>query len=503
MMMMMLSVLFVPYRTRFSFFNRAVSMAAIFRKSLLLSSSSRSEYNTGSIVTMMSVDAERVWQAGLLMNWLWMGPLLLIAAIAILFVEFGTPAAAALAVVVAIAIFQTYIANRIGLTRRRLVRYTDDRVKLTNEVLQGIRVLKVYNWEKPLQEKIERTRAEEVALLRQFHILKMLTLSVLFIAPSMVLYSLFTAYSSMGNHLTITKVFRGLAVVNMIRLPIALIPMAVSSATEGWVSLQRINKFMAMQEVQLLEWLDAKGSPVRAFSTTPSQTLSLETDSCTLLANPDLAKKEQIPETSSQEKTDAAGGGTVELVELLGSVRGATSLETDGNSSTNSAVWIDNASFAWLIDAEGHPNSFALQDINLNIIPGQLVAVVGAVGQGKSSLLSAIMGHMHRLQGQQRLRGNIAYVGQHPWIRNLSLRDNILFDSPYDHNRYRYALDAAQLTPDLDQLPNGDLTEIGERGINLSGGQKVHSSKTIIHGFVCLCCCLSSYIYIYMYVYIL
>ncbi|KAF9402383.1 Canalicular multispecific organic anion transporter 2, partial [Entomortierella beljakovae] len=101
-----------------------------------------------------------------------------------------------------------------------------------------------------------------------------------------------------------------------------------------------------------------------------------------------------------------------------------------------------------------------------------LTAIVGRVGQGKTSLLSALIGEMYRRQGTVRIRGRIAYAAQQAWIINASLKDNITFGLEFDKEKYDAIVSASGLLPDIEMLPAGDLTEIGERGINLSGGQK-------------------------------
>ncbi|KAG0320751.1 hypothetical protein BG000_003456 [Podila horticola] len=113
-----------------------------------------------------------------------------------------------------------------------------------------------------------------------------------------------------------------------------------------------------------------------------------------------------------------------------------------------------------------------LDNINIRIINDSLTAVVGRIGQGKSSLLGAIMGEMYKLQGTVNIYGDIAYVPQQAWIINATLKDNILFGKPFDQEKYDSIVYASGLVPDFAMLPAGDQTEIGERGINLSGGQK-------------------------------
>ncbi|XP_064477247.1 multidrug resistance-associated protein 1-like [Ornithodoros turicata] len=113
-----------------------------------------------------------------------------------------------------------------------------------------------------------------------------------------------------------------------------------------------------------------------------------------------------------------------------------------------------------------------LSSIDLSVKRGQLVAIVGQVGSGKSSLLSAILGDLLIEEGAINVKGSIAYVPQTAWILNCTIRQNILFTKHYSHSLYNRVLDACCLRPDLQTIPGGEMTEIGEKGVNLSGGQK-------------------------------
>jgi ABC-type multidrug transport system fused ATPase/permease subunit len=115
---------------------------------------------------------------------------------------------------------------------------------------------------------------------------------------------------------------------------------------------------------------------------------------------------------------------------------------------------------------------YTLEGISLQLRKGQLLAVVGTVGSGKSSFISALIGELTLKKGSMGMRGSIAYCDQKPWILNATLRNNVLFGLPYDEQRFDAAVHAASLEDDLSVLPGGAETEIGERGINLSGGQK-------------------------------
>ncbi|ORX70654.1 hypothetical protein DL89DRAFT_278020 [Linderina pennispora] len=128
-------------------------------------------------------------------------------------------------------------------------------------------------------------------------------------------------------------------------------------------------------------------------------------------------------------------------------------------------VTIKNGTFKWLMTEQP-----SLKDINIECKRDELFAIIGRVGSGKSSLVSAILGDMLKESG------TVAYVPQQAWIMNATLKENVLFGHKYEPEFYEKVIDACALRPDLDMLPGGDLTEIGEKGINLSGGQKARVS---------------------------
>ncbi|KAJ2820688.1 hypothetical protein IWW50_004958, partial [Coemansia erecta] len=151
--------------------------------------------------------------------------------------------------------------------------------------------------------------------------------------------------------------------------------------------------------------------------------------------------------------------------------REAYNCDAPDTSSDDVLVSIDNGTFKWLSTDEP-----TLRNVSIQCKRDELVAVIGKVGAGKSSLVSAMLGDMIKCDGSVRIRGNIAYMPQQAWIMNATLRDNILFGNRFDQEFYNQVIDACALRQDLDMLPGGDMTEIGEKGINLSGGQKARVS---------------------------
>eukprot|EP00742_Colponemidia_sp_Colp-10_P011707 GILJ01013047.1.p1 GENE.GILJ01013047.1~~GILJ01013047.1.p1 ORF type:complete len:1349 (-),score=259.23 GILJ01013047.1:185-4231(-) len=156
---------------------------------------------------------------------------------------------------------------------------------------------------------------------------------------------------------------------------------------------------------------------------------------------------------------------------MTGEIDSTDIVREPASETTGSGVQISHAHFTW-----NAPNTDLatgnLTDINMSVRNGQLVGVVGTVGSGKSSLLAGILGLMRKVSGEVKIQGRVAYCAQQAWIKNATLRDNILFGQPFDAARYQACLYACALEPDIKILPAGDATEIGEKGINLSGGQK-------------------------------
>jgi ABC-type branched-subunit amino acid transport system ATPase component len=134
-------------------------------------------------------------------------------------------------------------------------------------------------------------------------------------------------------------------------------------------------------------------------------------------------------------------------------------------------------------EVEAVERVFQLKDVNLEIPRNCFIAVVGEIGSGKSSLLSALFGEMRRTEGKVMFGGSSASCSQVPWICNATVRENILFGRPFDEERYWDVIHQACLETDLDLLPNGDAETIGEKGVNLSGGQKarVNIARAIYH----------------------
>ncbi|CAG5119557.1 unnamed protein product, partial [Candidula unifasciata] len=373
---------------------RSTIIAVVYRKTLRLSSSAKKTSTVGEIVNLMSVDAQRFMDLTTYMHMIWSGPLQISLSLYFLWQTLGPSALAGIAVMVLLIPINALIAHKIKKYQSEQMLLKDARIKLMNEILSGIKVLKLYAWEESFQDQVLEIRNKELKVLKKAAYLNALTAFFWSCAPVLVSLTTFGVFvlSSPDNVLDAEKAFVSLALFNILRFPLSMVPNVITTLVQTNVSLQRIQKF---------------------------------------LDNPELDP------------------GCV-----------------DRQDSGKSAVVIENASFAW---EEGNP---ILSNISLDIEEGSLVAVVGVVGAGKSSLLSAILGEMDKLSGSVAVKGSVSYVAQQAWIQNDTLQNNILFSKGLNQDKYDRVIQACALQPDLDVLPAGDNTEIGEKGINLSGGQK-------------------------------
>ncbi|KAM8852537.1 ATP-binding cassette sub-family C member 2 isoform 1-T1 [Synchiropus picturatus] len=374
---------------------RTAIMDAVYKKALVVSNDTRKESTVGETVNLLSADAQRFNDITNFIHLLWSCPLQIALSIVFLWLELGPSVLAGLAVMVLMVPINGLLATKARGFQIENMKYKDERLKIMNEILNGIKILKLYAWEPSFKTQVDDIRDKELKVMRKFAYLTSVSTFIFNCAPALVSLASFAVFVlvSSDNVLTAEKAFTSISLFNILRFPLTMLPLLISAIVQTMVSRKRLEKFL--------------------------------------------------------------GGDDIES----GAVR--------HDPRPNSALFIDDASFAW--DRDQEP---LLKNVNLDIKPGQLVAVVGAVGSGKSSLISAILGEMHGTKGHVNIQGSIAFVPQQAWIQNATMRDNILFGSPHEDKKFQDVIKACAMEPDLALLPGGDQTEIGEKGINLSGGQK-------------------------------
>ncbi|CAH2234392.1 jg21196 [Pararge aegeria aegeria] len=424
---------------------RTALTSAIYRKSLCISNSARKESTVGEIVNLMSVDAQRFVELTAYLNMIWSAPLQIALALYFLWGILGPSVLAGLAVMIVLIPVNGLIANRVKTLQIRQMKYKDERVKLMNEVLNGIKVLKMYAWEPSFEEQILKIRNKEMNVLKQTAYLNSATSFIWSCAPFLVTFLTFFTYvisDPENNVLKPDTIFVSMSLFYVMHLPLGLLPIIVVSIIE--VSLMSFGCFVLVNDHEVL---DSK----RAFVA-----LSL----FNILRFP----LSMLPNVISNVVQTAVG------IKRLNKFMNCEELNVESvehDPKEPNPLVIENGHFTW-----GDESQPTLKNINIHIPRGSLVAVVGAVGSGKSSLLSALLGEMNKISGRVNTTGSVAYVSQQAWIQNATLQDNIIFGKPLEKSKYNNVINVCALKPDFEVLPGGDQTEIGEKGINLSGGQK-------------------------------
>ncbi|XP_067624098.1 multidrug resistance-associated protein 1 isoform X4 [Eurosta solidaginis] len=230
---------------------RTALINAIYRKALVISNATRKESTVGEIVNLMAVDAQRFMDLTTYLNMIWSAPLQITLAMYFLWLQLGPSVLAGLAVMIILIPINGVIANRIKVYQIRQMKYKDERVKLMNEVLSGIKVLKLYAWEPSFENQVLQIREKEIATLKSAAYLNAGTSFLWSCAPFLVSLVTFATYVLIdeSNVLDATKIFVSLSLFNILRFPLIMLPMLITNMVQTQVSVKRINKFMNSEEL--------------------------------------------------------------------------------------------------------------------------------------------------------------------------------------------------------------------------------------------------------------
>ncbi|KAJ7695669.1 hypothetical protein B0H17DRAFT_1158809 [Mycena rosella] len=389
------------------------------------------------ILNLMSGDAERIASIVNSMYFVYGAPLEFTIGSIFLYQLLGWSAFAGFVVVFAGMPLNNYLAQRNAIINKGILTAKDKRMSEVNELLGAIKFVKFFSWEEMWIGRAMEARNEEMAWRLKGRLNNVLFQCVWTITPIMLSIISFFTYVWLGNELTVAKAFTALALFSMIRIPLNHAPMFLVDMIQARIAIDRIAVYLGEAEVS-------------------DQISSLKKD-----------------HTGPEHPEDGLG--------------------------------LENASFKWneieKLDAEAaddilisedsrsgrsfNDRRFELKDVSVLLPAGVLTVVTGPTASGKTALLMALMGEMTLLPGGRIILsknassidewGNmhtIGYAAQSPWLRHESIKDNILFGTPLDEARYENVIECCALKPDLDILEDGDATEIGAKGISLSGGQK-------------------------------
>ena len=366
-----------------------------------------------STINLVGVDTKRIIDFVSASHLIPSSILKLIISIAFLYALIGWESVmAGLAVFLIVTPFNVYFSRLTNKVQSQIMRTRDEKMAVIEEALQGIRQIKFVASEQQWLEQIRRKRNEELRWQWQSFLLRTVLVGIWALGPIMISAVALTVYTRLQGSLSPSVAFTAIAVLGQVEGSLAIIPKLILQMLEAAISATRIELYFKKQEVTRY----------------------------TKVAN---------------------------------------------------TVSFADASIAWPTELSNAAFGFMLRELNLSFPPTELSIISGKTGSGKSLLLAAIIGEAASLSGviripkpgPERYHNNthlqtwiipeaIAFVAQVPWIENATIKDNILFGLPCNEGRYTTTLSVCALIQDLDILPDGDLTDVGVGGINLSGGQK-------------------------------
>lgn len=230
---------------------KSVLITTIYRKALIISSAAKKNTTVGEIVNLMAVDAQRFMETVQYLHLLWAGPLVIILAIYFLYEILGEAVFAGLGAMLLLLPINAYVVAKLRSLQMTQMKIKDDRVKMMNELLNGIKVLKLYAWEPSFNGFIQEVRKKELDVIRNVAFFNAGTFVIWTITPFMVTLLSYATFVLMDedNILDANKAFVSLTLFNILQMPLIMVPMAVANATQCWVAVTRINKFLNSEEL--------------------------------------------------------------------------------------------------------------------------------------------------------------------------------------------------------------------------------------------------------------
>ncbi|KAM5206026.1 LOW QUALITY PROTEIN: cystic fibrosis transmembrane conductance regulator [Hipposideros larvatus] len=404
---------------------RIAMFSLIYKKTLKLSSRVLDKISIGQLVSLLSNNLNKFDEGLALAHFVWIAPLQVTLLMGLLWELLQASAFCGLAVLIILALFQAGLGRMMMKYRDRRAGKISERLVITSEIIENIQSVKAYCWEEAMEKMIENLRQTELKLTRKAAYVRYFNSSAFFFSGFFVVFLSVLPYALIKG-IILRKIFTTISFCIVLRMAVTRqFPWAVQT---WYDSVGAINKIQDLQkqEYKTLEY--------------------------------NLTTTEVVMENVTAFWEEGFG----ELFE------NAKQNNNNGNIPNG-----DNSLFFSNFSILGTP---VLKDINFKIERGQLLAVAGSTGAGKTSLLMMIMGELEPSEGKIKHSGRISFCSQFSWIMPGTIKENIIFGVSYDEYRYRSVIKACQLEEDISKFAEKDNIVLGEGGITLSGGQRARIS---------------------------
>ncbi|KUI54239.1 Oligomycin resistance ATP-dependent permease YOR1 [Cytospora mali] len=407
----------------------------------------------GKLMSLMSADVTRVDFVCGYFHSAWTSILQIALCLALTIWTMGYSALPGFGLLALLYPLQTFMVGKLLKLRRGSMPFTDARVKAVVEAVSAIRLVKTNAYEKSLLAKIGQLRGDEVVYIRKRMLLRALNTAVSYTAPTIASVLAIVCYGATQGGLKADVIFSSLTFFMLLRTPLQALPTSLSAIADARAALERLTAFMLASDA---------GAPIPPKFVGNSTSTQLDGDDSaqTVVAVEDATfayhDDESLLDDSSETSTQNTTATVMEKVQ--------NEKQQDGAQSQVATTPLEN---------QPHQAQRLYID-SLIVERDQLVCVVGPVASGKSSIFRALMGDMQPIQSRncQVNTPSLAYAPQSAWLLSETVRENIVFGRPYDEAWYEQVLTRCCLHRDLERLPEGDMTVVGEMGVSLSGGQK-------------------------------
>ena len=466
-----------------SFRTKAQLNLLIYDKLIRIPMFNTGKFNDGQIINLFQLDSEAFGELIIYTTYIIMVPFRVIYSIYLLFLFFKLAFIPGLIVLFILGVMFAVYGRKEENFQNENMKASDERMNITSRVFDMIKIIKLYSWEKIFKKKINEKREKEIDIVKKKSNVTIIINSINWGVEDTLNMICVIFYSLIYGQMEVDKIITAFFIISGFVDPLFCLPDFFIYLFESIVSMRRIQDFLTIKEYdfQQIEYVKNKENPYSiqinhvdfGVEKTINNDKDKDDDSDDDDKNTINNEKGLLPkeiEMENMNDTDDISDDNEKLVL-------STNLEND----------LVNANYNLKKQSEKSSNDskirkiLLLKDINLQIKKGEHIGIIGEVGSGKTCLLNAIINNLQvfskdNSKGNIKLSGKISFVSQNPWILNTTVEENILFFSPKDEIKYNKIISICQLEPDLKTFQKGDQTEIGEKGLNLSGGQKARIS---------------------------